>query len=61
MSSHVIQVVRFARRTNDGPAVCSCGWSGLASDYAEHKRLMAEAPRPRQRGPELSLRDTKKP
>lgn len=43
-----IKDVRFAPRTNDGPLDCTCGWSGLASAYDEHRhaRRRPAGPRP---------------
>jgi hypothetical protein len=43
---HVIAGVSFERGTNDGPAECICGWDGLASTFADHrKEVGAGAPK----------------
>ena len=34
---HTIDSVRFTSAT-DGDLTCSCGWQGLASSFAEHRK-----------------------
>ncbi len=37
MPAHLVTTVHFPPRSSDGPAACACGWSGLASCFAQHR------------------------
>ena len=38
--SHTVAAIQFIRRTDDGPCTCECGWSGLASEFGLHRKLV---------------------
>jgi len=37
--THRVTALTFLRGTNDGPADCQCGWSGLASEFSVHRKV----------------------
>jgi len=42
--THRVTALQFIRGTNDGPADCSCGWSGLASEFSAHRKASGATP-----------------